>query len=210
MNPQRLAIATVAIAVIVVAGILIAPRLSPAASTELDVGGQPLLGRADAPVTMVVFEDFRCPGCQNFELNVMPDIRRDYVDGGRVRVAYVNLPVVNPVTASEHVARVGECVFRQSNEAFWEMKTPLYRAQAELGNARRTVELATTYAPGIDVGALDACIADPSSLQAVRDDVALATRLQVRSTPSVFVNGVAVATPSASAVRAALDDALRN
>jgi len=210
MNPQRLAIATVAIAVIVVAAILIAPRLRPAAANELDIAGQPVLGRADARVTMVVFEDFRCPGCQNFELNVMPDIRRDYVDGGRVRVAYVNLPVVNPVTASEHVARVGECVFRQSNDAFWEMKTPLYRAQAELGNARRAVELATTYAPGIDAGALDACLAEPSSLQAVRDDVALATRLQVRSTPSVFVNGVAVATPSASAVRAALDDALRN
>jgi len=210
MNPQRLTIATIVIAVIVVAGILIAPRLSPATADELDVSGQPILGDANAPVTMVVFEDFRCPGCQNFELNVMPDIRRDYVDGGRVRVAYVNLPVVNPVAASEHVARVGECVFRQSNDAFWEMKTPLYRAQAELGNARRTVELALTYAPGIDGGALDACLGEASSLQAVRDDVALATRLQVRSTPSVFVNGIAVATPSASAVRAALDAALRN
>jgi len=211
MNPQRLTLVTVVLAVVVIAGILIAPRLRPAApGAAVDVAGQPLLGDPAAPVTMVVFEDFRCPGCQSFELNVMPDIKRDYVDGGRVRVAFVNFPVVAPVAASEHVARIGECVFRQSNEAFWEMKTPLYRAQPELGDARRAVELALTYAPGVDPGAVDACLADPSSLQAVRDDAALAVRLEVRATPTVLVDGRPVPSPTASAVRAALDAALRN
>lgn len=210
MTPQRLALVTVILAVLVVVGVLIAPRLQPTTVAAIDVSGQPLLGNASAPVTMAVFEDFRCPGCQNFELNVMPDIRRDYVEDGRVRVAYFNLPVVAPVTASEHVARVGECVFQQSNDAFWEMKTPLYRAQQQLGDARRVVELALTYAPGIDAGALDACLADPSSLQAVRDDATLAVRLEVRATPTVIVNGRKVDSPSAAAVRAALDAALRN
>lgn len=210
MTPQRLALVTVILAVLVVVGVLIAPRLQPTTAATIDVSGQPLLGDASASVTMAVFEDFRCPGCQNFELNVMPDIRREYVDDGRVRVAYFDLPVVAPVTASEHVARVGECVFRQSNDAFWEMKTPLYRAQQQLGDARRVVELALTYAPGIDAGALDACLADPSSLQAVRDDATLAVRLEVRATPTVIVNGRKVDSPSAAAVRAALDAALRD
>lgn len=210
MTPQRLALVTVILAVLVVVGVLIAPRLQPTTAATIDVSGQPLLGDASASVTLAVFEDFRCPGCQNFELNVMPDIRREYVDDGRVRVAYFDLPVVAPVTASEHVARVGECVFRQSNDAFWEMKTPLYRAQQQLGDARRVVELALTYAPGIDAGALDACLADPSSLQAVRDDATLAVRLEVRATPTVIVNGRKVDSPSAAAVRAALDAALRD
>ena len=208
MNPQRLTLATVAVAVLVVAGILIAPRLGGTEAAELDVAGQPVLGAADAPVTMVVFEDFRCPGCQNFELNVMPGIRRDYVDDGRVRVVYTNLPVLGP--ASDHVARVGECVYAQSNDAFWEMKTPLYRAQAELTDNRRALELALTYAPGIDAAEVDACMAEPASLEAVRSDAATATALGLRSTPSVVVNGVAVATPSADAVRAAIDAALAN
>lgn len=210
MTPRRLTTLTIALAVLVVAGVLLWPRLQGSPATTIDVDGQPLLGDPGAPVTMVVFEDFRCPGCQSFELNVMPDIKRDYVDGGRVRVAYFNLPVVAPVAASEHVARVGECVYRQDNAAFWEMKTPLYRSQTELGNARRAVELALTYAPGIDAGVLDACLADPSSLQAVRDDAALAVRVEARATPTVFVDGRKVETPSASAVRAALDAALRN
>jgi protein-disulfide isomerase len=208
MNPQRLTLVTVVVAVLVVAGILIVPRLGAPEAADLDVSGQPVLGAADAPVTMVVFEDFRCPGCQNFELNVMPGIRRDYVEDGRVRVVYMNLPVLGP--ASDYVARVGECVYTQSNEAFWEMKTPLYRAQAELTDNRRALELALTYAPGVDAAQVDACMADPASLEAVRADSATATSLGLRSTPSVVVNGVAVATPSADAVRAAIDAALAN
>lgn len=208
MNPQRLTLVTVVVAVLVVAGILIVPRLGTPEAADLDVAGQPAIGAADAPVTMVVFEDFRCPGCQAFELNVMPGIRRDYVDDGRVRVVYMNLPVLGP--ASEYVARVGECVYAQSNDAFWEMKTPLYRAQTELADERRALELALTYAPGVDAAQVDACMADPVSLEAVRADSATAAALELRSTPSVVVNGVAVASPSADAVRAAIDAALAN
>jgi protein-disulfide isomerase len=206
MTPQRLTLITVVVAVLVVAGILIAPRLGGSEAADLDVSGQPILGPADAAVTVVVFEDFRCPGCQAFELNVMPGLRRDYVEAGNVRVVYMNLPVLGP--ASEHAARVSECVYRQSNEAFWEMKTPLYRAQTELDNTRRAVELAVTYAPGIDAAALDACLADPSSLADVRADAATAAELGLRSTPSVLVDGVAVSSPSEAVVRAAIDAAL--
>lgn len=207
MTPQRLTLATITVALLVVAGILFVPRLMGGDdAAEIDVAGQPAIGATDAPVTMVVFEDFRCPGCQAFELNVVPGVRRDYVDAGRVRIVYMDLPVLG--AASEYMARVGECVFRQSNDAFWEMKTPIYRAQADLGDARRAVELALTYAPGTDPGALDACLADPTSLEAVRADAARATDLGLRSTPSVLVDGVQVASPSAAAVRAALDAAL--
>ena len=212
MTPRTLVIVTVAVVAVLTAALLWTNQTSPttSASAAIDITGQPLLGNPDATVTMVVFEDFRCPACQNFELNVMPDIRRDYVDTNRVRVAYMNLPVVNPVSAGEHVARVGECVFTQSNEAFWEMKTPLYRAQSELSDARRAVVLANQYAPGIDAGTLDACLADPGSLAAVRADVARATELQVRATPTVFVNGTMVTPATAANVRSALDRALSN
>jgi len=53
MNPRRLTLVTVVVAVLVVAGILIVPRLGgPAAeAADIDVSGQPTLGAADAPVT---------------------------------------------------------------------------------------------------------------------------------------------------------------
>jgi protein-disulfide isomerase len=213
MKKQRLPVITLALAVVAIAVVLILPRLggnSGGSGTTIDTSGRPLLGNPDAAVTMVVFEDFRCPACQTFELSVFPAIERDYVATGRVKVVAMSLPVVNPVAASEHVARVGKCVYQQSNDAFWEMKAPLFRSQPQLGDARRTVELALEYAPGTDAGALEACLGNPASLQAVRNDIDLATNLQVRATPTIFVNGQMVATPTAAAVRAALDAALRN
>jgi protein-disulfide isomerase len=213
MKTQRLTIITLALAAVAIAALLLIPRLSGATSSgssTFDTSGRPVKGNPDAGVTMVVFEDFRCPACQTFELSVFPGIVREYVETGRVKIVAMSLPVVNPVAASEHVARVAKCVYQQSNDAFWEMKAPLFRSQPELGDPRRTVELAVEYAPGIDAGALDACIGEAASLQQVRADVDLATSLQVRATPTIFVNGQMVATPTAAAVRAALDAALRN
>lgn len=211
MNLNRIVLITLIAAVAVTVAILVAPRFGASEPpAQLDISGRPMLGNPDAPVTMVVFEDFRCPGCQNFELNVFPELERDYVASGRVRVVAMSFPVVSPINASEHVARVAKCVHQQSNDAYWEMKPPLYRAQSELGSARRVVELALTYAPGIDAGLLDACLADPASLTLVQNDSRMATALEVRATPTIMINGVAVSSPSASAVRAAIDAALRN
>lgn len=208
MNPQRITIITVALAVLVVAGILIVPRLMGPAAVSLDIAGQPAIGSETAAATMVVFEDFRCPGCQNFALNILPTLQREYGEQGNLRVVSINFPVLGP--ASEHAARIAECVYRQSNEAFWEMKSPLFRAQTELADGRRARELALTYAPGVDAEQLDACLADPSSLEAVRADATMATGLNVNATPTVFVNGVRLASPTLAAARSAIDDALRN
>lgn len=208
MNPQRLTIITVAVAVLAVAAILVIPRIGgttqATTTADLDLSDQPVIGSADAPVTVAIFEDWLCPACANFEANVAPTIKREYVDTGLVRMAFVNFQVIQ---GSEQVARMSECVYRQSNDAFWEMKGPLYRAQGELRDARGARDLALTYAPGIDAGELDACMADPSSLEVVRTDTQLAQRLSLTGTPSVLVDGVSVS-PTLDSVRRAIDAAL--
>lgn len=209
MKQNRLTWITIAIAVVGVALILIIPRLQSTPAVAVDISNQPVLGNAAAPVTMVVFEDFRCPGCASFTFNVYPEIKRDYIDTGRVKMVFVNFPVVSPLAASEHVARASECVYQQSNDAFWDLKTPLMRSQAELANARRVNELVLTYAPSIDAGRFEVCMADGASLDAVRRDARLASELNIRATPTVLVNGVEVGSNALSAVRAALDQALR-
>jgi protein-disulfide isomerase len=206
MTPQRLTLVTVAIAILAVAGILAWPRLAGGSGPTVaadDFAGQPRLGDPAAPVTVAVFEDFRCPACGQFEASVFPPIKREYVDTGRANVVFVNFVVLGQ--QSEYVARLGECVQRQSVDAFWDMKSPVYRAQAELDDPRRARELVLTYAPGVDAGELDRCMADESSLAAVRDDTQLAQRLGLRGTPSVLVNGQQVQSPTLDAVRRAID-----
>jgi protein-disulfide isomerase len=206
MTPQKLTIATLALAVLVVAAVLIVPRLGSRAA-ELDLTGRPALGAADAPVTIAIFEDFRCPACGQFDATVLPDLKRAYVDTGQARLVFFHFPVLGP--ASDHVARIGVCVAEQSNDAFWDMKSPLYRAQTELDTARRAEDLALTYAPGVDEAAFRTCLASDESLAAVRADRTLATELNLRGTPAVIVNDSVLASATLAEVRRAVDAALR-
>lgn len=210
MNTQRLTLATIIVAVLVIAGFLIVPRLSSTggsgAAAELDLSKQPSLGSDDAPVKIVLFEDFRCPHCRDFTADVYPRLKHEYVDTGKAEIFYVNFPVLGP--QSEEVALVGECVYQQSNSAFWELKEALFRSQAELENSRRVLELAKTYAPGIDADKLQACFEKGDLRSNVRQDDEIAKSLGLRGTPSVLVNGRQVANPSLAGVQQAVESAL--
>ena len=189
MNPQRLILATVALAVVVVAALVIVPRLgggASAAGTDLALDTQPRKGADDAPVEVVFFEDFLCPHCGTFSETVVPRLEREYVEDGDAAIHFVNFVVMGP--ESERIAAVGECVAEQGDEAFWTFEEVAFRSQADL-NERRAIDLANEYVPDLDGEALDACIDDGRGLAAVRADNALAQELGLGGTPSVLVDG---------------------
>ncbi len=209
MNAQRLTLATVGLAVLVVAAILIVPRLGGGGTSaaKLDIAGEPVLGQADAPVTIEVFEDFLCPHCAEFSDAVMPLIQRDFVESGKAKVAFFNFPVVDPVQ-SRTIGGLMECVYQQSNDAFWQLEPILFRSQNELGNTARAIELATTYAPGLDGAALRTCVNGSAGTDAVDADVKTAQQLGLTGTPSVLVNGKQIANPSYANIQSAVQSAL--
>jgi protein-disulfide isomerase len=208
MIHHRLAFFTMIGALLGFAAIFIAARL-PIGTTEaatLDYSNRPQLGDPAAPVKVALFEDFFCPACATFSENVMPTLLREYVTPGRVSLTFHHFSVIE---GSDAAGRLTECVRRQSNDAFWDIKAPLYRVQDELKTPRRAREIALSLAPGIVAAELDACMLDAGSLEAVRRDTRVAQALSLRGTPAVLVNGVAVSSPNLTEVRRAIDAALR-
>lgn len=209
MNPQRLIVATAVVAIIAAAAVFVLPRLTgstaSAAGSELALEAQPVLGPEDAPVEVVLFEDFLCPHCGTFSETVLPRIKREYVDSGQARVYYKNYVVIGP--EAERVALVGECAFQQGNDVFWTLEPVLYRSQDDL-DERRAIELADQYVEGIDREALQSCVSGDEALDAVREDVAHARELGLTGTPSVLVAGEQVGNPSYDGVAGAIEDAL--
>jgi protein-disulfide isomerase len=199
---------TVALALVIVAGIFLIPRLQQGGelSGELDLTRQPSLGSENAPVKVALFEDFRCPHCATFTETVFQQLKRAYVDDGKVEVFYLNFPVLGP--ASETVALAGECVYQQSESAFWELKEVLFRSQDELDNSRRVLELTETYAPGIDQANFRNCFEEETLVEEVRRDAAMARELGLTGTPSVVVNGKRLTDTSFAALQRAVDQAL--
>jgi protein-disulfide isomerase len=206
MTRRPMILATLAVAVLAVAALLIVPRLGRASAegTDLRLVEQPRKGPADAPVEVVVFEDFLCPHCGTFAEVVAPRLERTFVEQGDVAYYMLNFVVIGP--ESERIAQVGECVLDQGNDAYWAFETAAYRSQQGLDEAR-AIELALEYAPGLDEERLRTCAAEDEMLEAVRADGTTAQELGLRGTPSVLVEGEQV-DPTFDAISSAIEAAL--
>lgn len=210
MTRRSLMLVTLVVAILAVAAVFVVPRLggggASASGAELSLDRQPRKGPEGAPVEVVVFQDFQCPHCATFAESVAPRLEREYVDSGDVAYYAMDFVVIGP--ESERIAQVGECVRRQSDEAFWAFETAAFRSQSSLDEAR-AISLALEYTGGIDEQELRACVDDDRGLDAVRADVATAQELGLRGTPSVLVDGEQVDATYAG-VAAAIGAALAN
>ncbi|MEX2502658.1 MAG: thioredoxin domain-containing protein [Trueperaceae bacterium] len=206
MTGRPLMLATLAVALVAVAALLIVPRLGGASAdpTQLNLAEQPRKGAEDAPVQIVVFEDFLCPACGAFAANVAPRLEREFVATGDVSMYFKNFVVISP--ESERVAQVGECVFEQDNDAFWTFKEVAYRSQDNL-DERRALGLVDEYVADVDHDEVRTCVSEDRMLDAVRADVSTAQAIGLRGTPSVLVDGSEVSA-SYEAVRNAIESAL--
>lgn len=181
---------------IVPALVAIAALLAGCASTPADPGDGPpsaaepapapfnVIGREDAPVTIIEFTDLQCPYCARHARQTFPQLKRDYVDTGKLRYASRDLPL--PFHSFALPAAVASrCAGEQGR--FWEYRDALFAAQGTLGTepyGRIAGDL------GLDVAQLDACRSDGRQEAAVRADLALAAQYGIRSTPTFVIGRV--------------------
>ena len=210
-RPQKLTLATLVVLILATLGwlvyLLLVPRNNPLASTPpLGYEGQPTLGDDDAPVKVIFFENFLCDHCRALEAEVMPQLRRDYIDTGKVEAYYVNLAWGGERAGLAGLA--GECAYAQNEAAFWDYKSALYGAQETWQGVGGLAELAQ------DVDALDAaelriCIEEGHFRDEVQRDLDLAERIGVQGTPSLVVGNQGFQGPSYVTLRREIEAQLR-
>lgn len=157
-----------------------APQPAPAAPVKVSVKGAYILGKADAPVTMVEFTDYECPFCRQFHNASFDELKRKYVDTGKVRYVSRDYPLPFHPRALP-AAKVARCAGEQGR--FWEMRHALITSALD---TETMVKL--SKAMNLDVKALQACIADQRVDKALQDDIADADAMGVSGTPT-FVLG---------------------
>ena len=181
-----------------------------------DLAGIPrdgnVLGAADAPVTLVQYEDFQCPHCLRYTAEQEPFLVEEYVRPGLLRIEFRHFPVVG--VESMTAARGSVCAAGQGR--FWEYANRLFAIQADDGfrpdrgafDEPALTELAGDL--GLDGDAFTACLADPDTLSAVSADDAEARAVGFRGTPSFVLNGVPlqVAPGSEDTWRRHIDEAI--
>ena len=158
-----------------------APQPVPQGPVKVSLKGAPSLGKADAPVTMVEFTDYECPFCRAYHNASFAEIKRKYIDTGKVRYVSRDYPLPFHPHALP-AAKVARCAGEQGR--FWEMR------EALITNALDTetmVKLAGNLK--LDQKKLQACIADERVSKALEDDIADAENTAGVSGTPTFVIG---------------------
>lgn len=177
----------------------------PQALATTEVGsyvGQPTLGEPDAPVKLILFENFMCDHCRAFETDVFPQLKREYIDTGEVQAIYVNLAWGEE--EAELAALAGECAYRQSETAFWDFKGQLYQAQGRWQTVADLEALAEAV-PELDSAELRQCTRQAETQSEVDRDLALADYVGVSGTPSLVIGNQGYEAPSFETLQAAIE-----
>jgi len=163
-------------------------------------------GRSDAPVTVYEMSDFQCPYCREFALGTLPLLEREYVQAGKVRFVYINLPLSSVHRNAATAAEVAVCAARQ--ERFWPMHDLLFRHQSQWSAlaSPRAYLLALGDSAGLDSARLTQCIASGAAAAEVQRDAERARRSGAISTPTFYIEGALLEGAAPIAVfRAVLD-----
>lgn len=147
----------------------------------------PSLGDARAPVTIVEYSDFECPVCRSLH-DVLRGMLPNYA--GKVRVVFKDFPIEQLHPWARTAAIAGRCAFQQRPEAFWKVYDLIYDNQEIISAANAWTKM-TDYAgaSGLDVGTFKSCMASPEAGAAVNASRANGEKLEVTSTPTLFING---------------------
>ena len=167
-------------------------------SQQIDITGAPVRGKADAPVTLVVFSDFECPWCAKLE-PLLAQLLAANAD--TVRVVFKHLPL--PMHAQAEPAALA-AIAAQRQGKFWEMHDALFAVQQWTPAA--VTETATRIK--LDMTRFQADLNSQETRMQLAKDKADAQAAEVAATPSVFVNGRPVRERSLPALQAMVNEAL--
>jgi len=157
------------------------PREPLHLKTALLIQGDPILGRKDAPVTIVEFSDFECPYCQRFHNEVLPQIQSEYIDKGLVRFVHKDLPLPYHNNAKE-AAHVARCSMDQND--YWLAYKALFAAQNCL-DCQGALTIAT--AAGLNETKLRKCLKSKQVASIINSNRSEAELHGIRATPTFVI-----------------------
>jgi protein-disulfide isomerase len=147
------------------------------------------LGRADAPVKIVEYADFECPGCSQFAVVTEPDVRKRLIDPGLASITFYDFPLPQHRN-SKAAHNAAACAADQGK--FWEMHDRLFNAQDQW-NTQATDNpnpFMEKYASdiGLNAAVFKACNDSRKHLGRIMANLADGERKMVGSTPTFIID----------------------
>lgn len=165
----------------------------------LEIGNSPVIGEANAPITIYIFSDFSCPYCAaasgaNIDMvsamqqrdptwtAPMPGIIKDYVETGKVKIVWKYFPGHG---TGKPAQRVGWALNEQG--LFWEYHDLAFANTNDVSSLSKMKDLAESL--GADMDKLDDVIKSGKYESQFEEDTNMGKSNGVTGTPAFFVNG---------------------
>jgi protein-disulfide isomerase len=147
--------------------------------------GEMSLGEANAPVTIIEYASMTCPHCAHFHETTYPELRKKYIDTGKVRFIFREFPLDQLAAAAFMLARCG------SKDRYFPMIEILFQQQKDWVVQRPLQPLmAITKQAGMSEQEFNECLKNQQVLDGIEEvRQRAAQKFNVQSTPTFFING---------------------
>ena len=173
-----------------VTGIFFIPASPPAvadAQSVLQISNDDrVLGSPDAPITIVEYASLTCPHCAHFTNEVLPEIKKEWIDTGKAKLVLRDFPLDEPALRAAMIARCAP------PDRFYAFADTFFGSQDKWAGARDYREALARLAKlgGMGKDEFDACLKNTTLENKIVEQRLIASKeLDVNSTPTFFVNG---------------------
>jgi len=150
-----------------------------------------MMGDPNAPVTIEVYEDFKCSACQGYSQTIEPQVISELVETGTVFYVFRQYPFLDDrsnVKDSDNAANASMCAADQGH--FWDYKKMLYaNLNFKPGEFSEKRLLAFAESMGLDMDAFGSCLDGRTHQSVIDEEINMGISAGVTGTPSIFVNG---------------------
>ncbi len=159
-----------------------------AGAQELQYKIDRVMGKADAPITIVEYASTTCPHCAVFHHETLPKLKAEWIDTGRAKLIYRDFPT-GPKALSVGASMIAHCA---GPERYFPLLGLIMDKQSQwagnsnpLGELKKLAKLA-----GMGEDKVDACLKDQDLANAIEARAMEGyKKLGVESTPSILING---------------------
>ena len=159
------------------------------AVTVLDIKEDDLvIGDKNAPITIIEYASLSCSHCANFHNNTLPDIKKEYVDTGKVRFVFRNFPYDPPSLIGSVILK---CVPKDVRYDYMNALFLLRKNWVISDNAKSTQELyKIMQSGGMSKEDFNNCLErDDLANQIIKGRIDVQNEFNIQSTPSFLING---------------------
>lgn len=149
---------------------------------KLDLRNTPMLGAKEAPLTIVEFTDYQCPFCQRFHQQTYAELKKNYIDTGKVRFYSRDLPLDSLHPNATRAAQAARCAGDQGK--FWDIREIMsaHPDQLDMNSL-----VADAQQLKLDVPKFKSCVETEKYKNEVQSDVLEAMKIGADGTPAFVI-----------------------